>query len=58
MGAAPNTKEWDEWLVEAEREVKRGNRAWRAVKRRVELVGGVTAGEREDHVGHDSLATK
>lgn len=58
MGAAPATAEWDEWLKEAEREARNGNRGWKAVERRVELSDGGTAGEDGDIVEHDTLVTR
>ncbi|KAH6680283.1 hypothetical protein B0J14DRAFT_261661 [Halenospora varia] len=39
MGAAPTTKEWDEWLQEAEDNAVKGNRKWRAVEMREQIVG-------------------
>lgn len=39
MGAAPTTKQWDEWLQEAEDNAVKGNRKWRAVEMREQIVG-------------------
>ncbi|KAH8888577.1 hypothetical protein GQ53DRAFT_654175 [Thozetella sp. PMI_491] len=33
-GAAANTKQWDQWMAEAEREARLGNRDWNAVARK------------------------
>ena len=46
-GAAPGTKEWREWLREAERAAKKGERKWAAVKRKDEIMGDFIAEERE-----------
>lgn len=39
-GAAPFTKEWEQWLREAEEEAQKAHRDWPAVQRNKELVGG------------------
>lgn len=37
-GAAPSTPQWKEWLAEAERAAKHGNRRWAAVARKDEIM--------------------
>ncbi|KZZ91462.1 hypothetical protein AAL_06698 [Moelleriella libera RCEF 2490] len=37
-GAAPSTEQWREWLQEAEKAAKKGNRKWAAVERKDELM--------------------
>jgi len=37
-GAAPGTKQWREWLAEAERNAKQGKRGWPAVARKDEIM--------------------
>ncbi|KAF4637968.1 hypothetical protein G7Y89_g120 [Cudoniella acicularis] len=39
MGAAPTTPEWDEWLNSAEANAVKGNRGWKAVEQREQMVG-------------------
>ncbi|GFP55910.1 hypothetical protein TASIC1_0006008000 [Trichoderma asperellum] len=41
-GAAPGTPQWKQWLSEALENAKAGNRDWPAVKRKNEIMSGVT----------------
>ncbi|KAL6852433.1 hypothetical protein ACO1O0_006978 [Amphichorda felina] len=39
-GAAPGTDQWKQWLAEAERNAREGNRGWNAVERKNAIMNG------------------
>jgi hypothetical protein len=46
-GAAPGTRQWREWLAEADRAAKRRDRRWPSVRRKDEIMRNFNAEERE-----------
>ena len=52
-GATPDTEQWRQWLKEAGHEARKGNRQWRAVSRKVELMKKQRDMELEDGLNAD-----
>ncbi|KFH46089.1 hypothetical protein ACRE_030860 [Hapsidospora chrysogenum ATCC 11550] len=47
-GAAPNTEQWRRWLAEAEKNARDGNREWKAVERKNEIMNVRTGGAQQE----------